>query len=342
MRVLISPSYGSAETRRHWADTLAQQVDFTDAGYAETLSPEQRELLLALHPDGQARFWGATPSHDKKMRGVETGDVVLFTGGNQVRAVGEVGAIFRNRELADRLWPPSKDGKSWHTVYTLLDFTDAAISYTDLNMAIGYKPAHNFPGQMVLRGDKARSVLEEFMITPGTAWTRQSLEGIPQPDEQARQIVRSAALEEMRTRRTSYRSSGRLIVVDRNESSLVGEFREHLIAEGRRATRFFCPGGVSDLYVTDDSGTELIEAKSKSDHRYVRQALGQLLDYAPHSPHGADRLSALFPDRPAAEDVSLLHRYGVDCVHRVAQGVFEKSPAEAARRDQMRQVWSGS
>ncbi|MFP3987136.1 hypothetical protein U9R90_06460 [Streptomyces sp. E11-3] len=342
MRVLISPSYGSPETRRHWADTLAQQVDFTDDQYTEALSPQQRELLLALHPDGKARFWGATPSHDKKMEGVETGDVVLFTGGNQVRAVGEVGAIFRNRELADRLWPPSEDGKSWHTVYTLLDFTDAAISYTDLNMAIGYKPAHNFPGQMVLRGDKAWSVLEEFMITPGTAWTRQSPDAMPQSDERDRQVVRSAALEEMRTLRTSYRRSRRLIVVDRNESSLVAEFRQHLIAEGRSASRFFCPGGVSDLYVTDGSGTELIEAKSKPDHKYVRQALGQLLDYAPHSPQGADRLSALFPHRPAPEDVDLLHRYGVDCVHRVAAGVFEKSPAAAARREHMRQIWWGS
>ncbi|MGW7149217.1 hypothetical protein ACWGII_36460 [Streptomyces sp. NPDC054855] len=130
MRVLISPSYGSPETRRHWADTLAEQVDFTDARYADALTAPQRETLLELHPQGAARFWGATPSHDKKMQGVDTGDVVLFTGESRVRAVGEVGAVFRNRDLADRLWPPSRDGKSWHTVYSLLDLTDAAIPRT--------------------------------------------------------------------------------------------------------------------------------------------------------------------------------------------------------------------
>ncbi|MGW7269767.1 hypothetical protein ACWGH5_04575 [Streptomyces sp. NPDC054864] len=341
MRVLISPSYGSAETRRHWADTLEQPVAFTDSRYAKMLTAQQRQLLLELHPEGTARFWGATPSHDKKMQGVDTGDVVLFTGENRVRAVGEVGAVFRNRALADRLWPPLPEGKSWHTVYSLLDFADAAIPYTDLNAAIGYKPAHNFPGQMVLRNEKARSVLEEFMITPGTEWGRRSREADPLGYDRPPQAVRTAALEEQRTQRTSYSRSKRLIVVNRHESSLVSEFRRKLLAEGRTAARFYCPGGISDLYVTDADGTELIEAKSNAGRWYVRAALGQLLDYAPHSPQGADRLSALFPDRPAPEDVALLHRYGVDCVHRVAQGIFEKLPAPSGRRERMRGMWSG-
>ncbi|MFE0131121.1 hypothetical protein ACFWY6_06005 [Streptomyces sp. NPDC059037] len=315
-------------------------MDFTDSRYAEALTTEQRAMLLDLHPEGKARFWGATPSHDGKMQGVATGDVVLFTGENRVRAVGEVGVIFRNQELADRLWPPSVDGKSWHTVYTLLDLADAAIPYADLNMAIGYRPAHNFPGQMVLRDDKARSVLEEFMITPGTEWDRETRDVVPPFDEYSRQATRIAALEEQRTRRTSYGRSGRLIVVNRRESSLVSEFKQRLLAEGRTVARFYCPGGISDLYVTDGSGAELIEAKSNSGHRYVRQALGQLLDYAPHSPQGADRLSALFPDRPATGDVALLHRYGIDCVHRVGQREFERSPAPEGCRDLMRQIWS--
>ncbi|MGW5734148.1 MULTISPECIES: hypothetical protein [Streptomyces] len=315
-------------------------MDFTDNRYAQALTEQQRTLLLELHPEGSARFWGATPSHDKKMQGVDTGDVVLFTGENRVRAVGEVGAVFRNRGLADRLWPPSPGGKSWHTVYSLLDLAEAAIPYADLNRAIGYRPAHNFPGQMVLKDDKARSVLEEFMITPGTEQDPSSRDGVLPFDERSRQAVRTAALEEQRTRRTSYRQSRRLIVVNRHESSLVSEFKQTLLAEGRTAIRFYCPGGISDLYVSDDSGTELMEAKSNAGHGFVREALGQLLDYAPHCPQGADRLSALFPDRPAAEDVALLHRYGVDCVHRVGQGVFEKSSAPERCRDRMRAMWS--
>ncbi|MGW7071633.1 hypothetical protein ACWGII_36455 [Streptomyces sp. NPDC054855] len=193
---------------------------------------------------------------------------------------------------------------------------------------------------MVLKDEKARSVLEEFMITPGTEWSRGALDVTPRVDEQVRRTIRIAALEEQRTRRTSFSRSKRLVVVNRHESSLVSEFRQHLLAEGRTAVRFYCPGGISDLYVTDDSGSELIEAKSNAGHAYVREALGQLLDYAPHSPQGADRLSALFPDRPATGDVALLHRYGVDCVHRVARGVFEKSSAPKECRDRMREMWS--
>lgn len=336
VRVLISPSYGSPGTRRHWADTVDRQVDFTDPQHATLLTSGQRTQLQAVHPEGRARFWGATPAHDKKFADVAPGDVVLFTGRNQVRAIGEVGAIFRNRAFADSLWPPQAGGRSWHTVYSLLDLVASDIPYAELNAAIGYKPSHNFPGQMVLRGDKARSVLEQFMITP-------SVEGPPasgRPPVQGVDPVRLAALEELRTHRTGYRRSRRLIVADRREAQLVHAYRRFLAARGLTAQRFFCPSGISDMYVETPEGAEVIEAKSAAGHQQVRQALAQLLDYAPHSPSPAHLLSALFPEPPAQEDVHLLHRYGIDCVHRDVSHGFRRLPAPIERRALMRRVWS--
>ncbi|MDQ0953273.1 hypothetical protein QFZ24_007196 [Streptomyces phaeochromogenes] len=341
MRVLISPSYGSAGTRRHWADTVDQLVDFTVPRYDSVLTTEQREQLQVLHQDGNARFWGATPAHDGKLADVVTGDVVLFTGQNQVRAIGEVGAIFRNRALADLLWPPQAGGQSWHTVYSLLDLMPTDIPYAELNAAIGYRPAHNFPGQMVLRGDKARSVLEDFMITPDTEW--QTL--VPQLTGRQsgirdRDLVRIAAMEELRTHRTGYRRSRRLVVVDRREAVLVREYRQHLADRGLTAQRFYCASGISDIYVESADGSEVIEAKSTASHLHVRQALAQLLDYAPHSPVPARRLTGLFPELPTREDVDLLHRYGIDCVHRESPGIFRRLPAASERRIIMREIWS--
>ncbi len=132
---------------------------------------------------------------------------------------------------------------------------------------------------MVLRGDKARSVLEDFLITP-------SVEQPPvsqPPTVQDADPVRIAALEELRTSRTGYRRSRRLVVVDRREARLVREYRQFLAARGVTAGRFFCPSGMSDMYLDAAGEAEVIEAKSTAEHRHVRQALAQLLDYAPHS-----------------------------------------------------------
>ncbi|GAA3306616.1 hypothetical protein GCM10020295_63300 [Streptomyces cinereospinus] len=335
--MLISPSYGGSETRRHWADTVDRQVDFAAPELDSLLTADQRAKLLTLHPEGHARFWGATSAHDSKFADVDTGDVVLFTGQNHVRAIGEVGALFRNRELADLLWPPRDGGASWHTVYSLLDLVPADIPYEELNTAIGYKLTYKFPGQMVLRGDKARSVLDDFLITPSTVQPSVP----PQPTAQGTDPVRVAALEELRTHRTGYRPRRGLIVVDRREARLVREYRDVLAGRGLAASRFFCPSGITDMYFDAAGETELIEAKSCAGHRYVREALAQLLDYAPHSPSPARRLTALFPEPPEHADVELLHRYGIDCVHRVPPRGFRRLPAADERRALMREVWSG-
>lgn len=341
MRVLISPSYGSPGTRRHWADTVDQHVDFMAARHDGLLTEEERAELLALHPEGRARFWGATPRHDAKFTDVATGDVVLFTGQNRVRAIGEVGAIFRNRAFADGLWPPKHGEQSWHTVYSLLDVVPADIPYPELNASLGYRTGHNFPGQMVIRGAKARNVLADFLITPGTEWDAGSWRASQQRlDAGERDAIRRAAAEELRTRRTGYERTRKLIVVERREAELVRAYRRFLIRRGHKADRFFCPSGISDIYVETADGAEVVEAKSVHDHKHVRQALAQLLDYAPYSPMPAQRLTGLFPESPGPEDIELLHRYGIDCVFRENHDGFRRLPAPEQRRALMRGVWS--
>ncbi|TDC27132.1 hypothetical protein E1265_02300 [Streptomyces sp. 8K308] len=338
MRVLISPSYGSSGSRRHWADTVEREIEFARPQYATLLTPDQRDLLSMLHPEGSARFWGATESHDKKMADVARGDIVLFTGQNMVRAVGEVGAIFRNSAFADELWPPQPGETSWRTVYSLLDLSPVEYPYDRLNATLGYRPAHNFPGQMVVRGDKARAVLEEFMITSGTELS--SIEASSPSDVVAWDAVRLAALEEKRTHTATFERTRRLVIVERRESELVSEFKQYLSAQGRKAERFYCPAGITDIYLDDPVDAELIEAKSKPTHYHIRQALGQLLDYAPHCPHPVRRLTGLFPNVPAISDIQLLHRYGIDVIHRKVPGVFQRLSAPDERRNLMRQVWS--
>jgi hypothetical protein len=102
-QVVIQPSYGNPDAWRHWQDTLDQEVVYSVGTRAQALATEQRAALDGLHPAGAARFWGATGNHDNRMATLRTGDVILFTGKKQVRAIGEVGYSFRNAAFADTL-----------------------------------------------------------------------------------------------------------------------------------------------------------------------------------------------------------------------------------------------
>ncbi|MET9544349.1 hypothetical protein ABZY36_03415 [Streptomyces sp. NPDC006627] len=337
--VLVSPSYGSREARRHWHDTLDHEIPFLAAPYRDVLDDTVRRQLQEAHPGGAARFWGATKAHDKKMEPVTAGDVVLFTGRNQVRAVGEIGVIFRSTALADALWPPAAGGESWHTVYSLRHFELTDIPYQELSSVLGYRANFQYPGQLVLAGAKADAVIEGFLITTEHALSRAG--GGPArgdaTEDAARRAVRLAAAEEMRTSVTSYTRPAATTLVRRRESELLRDFRRTLGEIPAR--RYSCPAGVTDLYV-EGQAVELVEAKSAASRLCVRQAMAQLLDYVRYSPQPVDRLIALFPEALTDGDLRLLHHYGIDCVHRSAPGVFERVPAPEESRLRMRAVWA--
>lgn|GEM_PF-1833355 len=90
--------------------------------------------------------------------------------------------------------------------------------------------------------------------------------------------------------------------------------------------------------VSNHTDTEMIEAKSRVNHAKVREALGQILDYCHNTTTQFTRVTALFPHTPAEGDVAMLHRYGIDVLHRDNVGAFHRNPApEAARL-----VWSAT
>jgi hypothetical protein len=334
-RVLVCPAYGSKESRRHWHDTLEQEVPFVEETLAEHLEPRQLEQLTRLHPGGAARFWGATATHDNAMAKVRTGDVALFTGKKKVLAVGEVGAVFANGGFADALWPPAPGGKSWRTVYSLRDFVPADVPYEVLAGLLGYSDTYGFPGQLVLEGDRARAVVEGLGITTRTLLERLGVEEPPPTEPVA--ATRRAELERQHTPTVSFDRAAATTLYRREEQPLVMEFCATLTTP---AGRFRSPVGLCDIYLEGPDGVEVIEAKSRTGHAYVREALSQLLDYAPHSPLPADRLAVLVPGPLDERELSLLHRYGVDCIHRTSPGAFQRIPAPDHRRRRMRELWT--
>ncbi|MFF8409531.1 hypothetical protein [Streptomyces omiyaensis] len=335
--VAIQPSYGNTAARRHWKDTLAQEVPFGAAPYADALTEDQSEWLLSMHPSGRARFWGATAVQDRNMALLGAGDVVLFTGQNHVRGIGEVGATFRNADFADAMWSRDPKKGSWLNVYSLLAFQPTLIPYKEIWDLPSFNAGDSFMGLRVLRGARADEVLDGLGIRTSTE-SRRKIERDIQVARQISEGAKIVATEAVYTERTGYRRSEREIVIHRAEALLVTEYKETL--SGLDVRRLRTPSGVTDLHVTGADGCEVIEAKSDSGHGHVRLALGQLLDYAPHSPQRVERLSALFPNRPADADVSLLHRYGIDVLYRLAPREFDRLEAPDEARDHMRQAWS--
>ena len=115
--------------------------------------------------------------------------------------------------------------------------------------------------------------------------------------------------------------------------------RERLPAD-LHAQRLATPVGPTDLHVTGDGRVETIEAKRSSEHAFVRQALGQLLDHAVHSPEPAIDPTALLPDRPKDRDLHLLHTYGIDCTFLDGE-TFRTEKASDEPRARSRAIWGG-
>jgi hypothetical protein len=335
-QVVIQPSYGNRDAWRHWEDTLDKEVPYSEVDHAATLSDYERAALDLLHPTGRARFWGATGNHDAKMATLRTGDIVLFTGQKLVRAVGEVGYSFRNAAFADTLWDPHSERGSYRNVYSLLNFQATFIPYEEIWDLPGFNAGDNFMGLRFLDADKSATVLAGLRIHTAT-----EVERTAEQDQYLAEALGPGSVigvEAVNVTGTSYQRLAGTTLVHRAEALLVAAYRASL--EGTRDVgRVRTPSGVTDLYVVEEGEAEIVEAKRSADHAYVREALGQLLDYVAHAPHPVTRLSALFPQRPATADVSLLHRYGADCLYRRDDGSFSRLPAPDQQRELMRPIW---
>lgn len=144
--VLIHPSGGAARGKVNWAKTLGQSVDFMTGDRSQLLTPEQREELLALHPDGRARFWGTFDEawREDYLKKTGTGSAVVFTASNHVRGIGVIGAVIKNAAFADTLWAPDAEKGSYAFVYSIVGFEDVMIPYAEARLMLGKGPDYPF------------------------------------------------------------------------------------------------------------------------------------------------------------------------------------------------------
>jgi hypothetical protein len=338
--VLIAPSYGNPASRARFADTLAQTVSFLDPPLKAALRDDELDALLKVHPDGVARFWGALAKHDSKMDRLATGDHILFTGDNQVQAIGRLGCKLRNQALADLLWKPDSKTGGWSNVYSVVDFHLVDdLGYSEIQVLAGYKPRDVFQETRVPSAERAAALIAGLGLDASDT-------ELQDEDAAAEEAVIAAlgigsaifGAEGHHTDSTEYERKAGKVTLKRAEALLVARYRQTLPAT--QGHRLKLAVGWSDLYSVEDA--DLIEAKRSAAHRYVRDALGQLLDYAAHASHPVERLTALFPERPAAGDVRLLHMYGIDCLYWTPGDVFHRLAAPQQARDRIRAAWASA
>lgn len=307
--VVIQPSYGNADARRHWRDTLEQTVDFTTAEAKAALGAADLAALLRLHPDGRAHFWGATSNHGDKFARLHPGDVVLFTGQKLVRGIGEIGVMLKNPAFGDHLWSPHPDRGSYNNVYSLRGFIPAELPYEDIWQIPGFNEGDNFMGLRVLNDEKSANVMATLGLQTTAELIAEDLASVDLLSDQAASVVE---LEAANVEWTTYGTVGRSYVIHRAESRLVKRYTDIVRAPNVKIGRLKTPVGFTDMFIERPDGNELVEAKSNSGHRYVRQALAQLIDYARYAPQPLTRVTALFPDRPDPKSVDLLSSSGID------------------------------
>ncbi|MFI0467719.1 hypothetical protein ACH347_26880 [Saccharopolyspora sp. 5N102] len=293
--------------------------------------------LTELHGRGAAMFWGRSGFHDKTMRSVRTGDVVLFTRENHVRAIGTVGASFRNPEFGDLLWREPGDDELFPNVFSLIDVADAELPYSVLWNVRGIKHGDIFrQGRVITDLRLADDILEAIGVQ--TAETEDFEAKLRKAVDESLKSNVTLKLERMLKERTAYQAPGRAVHVNRTEARLVQEYvGAHPDINFERISS---SAGITDLQTSGSAEAELIEAKGDNTRRRVREAVAQLLQYAPENGEDLDRLTALFPAPPNEDDIRYLHRLGIDCVYRTGPLLFERKPAPDTHRQYMRRIWN--
>ncbi|MFC7614057.1 hypothetical protein ACFQV2_11380 [Actinokineospora soli] len=177
LKILIAPCYGNPKSRRRFDTTIAEPVSLDASGPAAKLTAGQREALTALHPDGEARFWGATAAHTRAMSTLSRGDIVLFTGDNKVKAIGEVGYQFQNPAFADELWRYDEKDEDYAFIYSVTGVRLINRDKAALLSLPGFNPKDPLTGQRFVRDPQVEPIVEAFEIR-SEAVERKLVEGL--------------------------------------------------------------------------------------------------------------------------------------------------------------------
>jgi len=172
MRIVMQPARRSEkDVDQHYQDTIVKPVVFDD--HADLLDASTVEQLKQLFPDGQAQMWGVVPgkrnvnvSRIKKMR---PGDWVFFSGDKRIYFGGTIALMWRNRELATRLWSTDHAGSTWEYMYALSGTRGFDIPIEEIRELLSWNPNRNIMGISVLDENESDALQTLLTLDAATA-----------------------------------------------------------------------------------------------------------------------------------------------------------------------------
>ncbi|MFE2049707.1 hypothetical protein ACFXAS_14490 [Streptomyces sp. NPDC059459] len=172
MRIVMQPA-GLARkvVNRHFQDTIVKPVKFDE--HTDLLEPGVREELKRLFPDGTAPMWGVMPGKRNvnvaKVRKMQPGDWVFFTGEKKIYFGGTVALMWRNRELAKRLWKADDDGSTWEYMYALSGVRAFDVPMDEVRELLDWKRNRHVMGFIVLSDSESDTLQSLLTLDPANA-----------------------------------------------------------------------------------------------------------------------------------------------------------------------------
>ncbi|MFF1318049.1 hypothetical protein ACFVZZ_01210 [Streptomyces chartreusis] len=184
MRIVMQPARRSEkDVDQHYQDTIVNPVVFDD--HADLLDASTVTQLKELFPDGQAQMWGIVPgkknvnvSRINKMR---PGDWVFFSGDKRVYFGGTIALMWRNKELATRLWGTDPVGSTWEYMYALSGTRGFDIPVEEVRSLLGWNPNRNIMGITVLSDEESDTLQTLLTLDAATA----AIEPVDTAEEEA-------------------------------------------------------------------------------------------------------------------------------------------------------------
>ncbi|GIG29794.1 hypothetical protein [Cellulomonas marina] len=167
--VLIHPSQGKGDGLVNADVSLKNPVVWADRpDLLPTLVADQR-MALQRRYETEARIWGTYRANLPKYKKVTEGDLVVFTGGGGIWALGRIGYQFSNDRFAAALWTPDEEKGLYEFQYAVEDYRPVELPYALLSEALGHKAKSTFQAMVVYEGERADTVVQALTAATGSA-----------------------------------------------------------------------------------------------------------------------------------------------------------------------------
>jgi hypothetical protein len=172
MRIVMQPARRSEkDVDQHYQDTIVKPVVFDD--HADVLDATTINQLKQLFPDGQAQMWGVVPGKKNvnvsRIKKMHPGDWVFFSGDKRVYFGGTIALMWRNKELATRLWGTDHTDSTWEYMYALSGTRGFDIPIEEIRTLLGWNPNRNIMGISVLSEEESDTLQTLLTLDPATA-----------------------------------------------------------------------------------------------------------------------------------------------------------------------------